>query len=60
MKELIEALETEQRNAEEYSDRCKAKGYDLLANYWEGYKDAMTNAAALIYGPTPLDETERN
>ena len=31
-------------------------GHDSkMAEYWRGYADAMANAAAAYYGPTPLD-----
>lgn len=67
MTELYEALEREQQYAEKELDWLAVKAQtsyslenDKERSYWQGYYDAMTNAAALIYGPTPLDETERN
>lgn len=60
MSELYEALEREQINCEIYADAARANGNLEEAAYWLGYLEATTNAAALIYGPTPLDETERN
>ena len=41
----------------------KKQGYsDALLSmerkYWEGYANAMTNAMAALYGPTPLEEEE--
>lgn len=29
-----------------------------ISAYWQGYADAMTNAMAALYGPTPLEEEE--
>lgn len=60
MSELYEALDQEQATASEYHRGNKIAGNTEAAAYWEGYADAMTNAAALVYGPTPLDESERN
>lgn len=55
MQKLIKALETEERNAEAYAEEARKWGLEKEAAYWEGYQDAITNASALIYGPTPLD-----
>lgn len=60
MTELYEALEQEQVNADAYLDAARDKGDELEAAYWLGYLEGSTNAAALVYGPTPLDESERN
>lgn len=48
-------LEREETNASEYHRGNKIANDTERAAYWEGYADAMTNAAATYYGPTPLD-----
>ena len=29
-----------------------------IRSYWQGYANAITNAMAALYGPTPLEEEE--
>lgn len=60
-KELQDANEffrqAEQREEEnEYSDEGWLDGMER--KYWEGYADALNNALALYYGPTPLEGGE--
>lgn len=59
MSELYEALEQEQEAASDYLDAARDKNDQLEAAYWLGYLEGSTNAAALVYGPTPL-EVEAN
>lgn len=60
MDELIKALTDEETNAAAFLYQAEQERDAVAAAYWEGYQDAINNAAALIYGPTPLDESERN
>lgn len=55
MNELIKALEKEAADASQYMKDALAYNDNLDARFWQGYAAAMNNAAALIYGPTPLD-----
>ena len=55
MNNLEKTLEREQTTASSYLEAARAKSDQLEAAYWLGYLEATTNAAALIYGPTPLD-----
>lgn len=55
MSELYEALELEQNAASEYLEAARNKGDQFEAAYWLGYLEGSTNAAALVYGPTPLE-----
>lgn len=59
MSELYEALEQEQQVATNYLYSARVKGDELDAAYWLGYLEGSTNAAALVYGPTPLEQTRR-
>ena len=58
MSELYKALELEQNAASEYLEAARNKGDQLEAAYWLGYLEGSTNAAALVYGPTPLEGGE--
>ena len=58
MSELYEALEQEQSNAAAYL-KAALEVSEIEAAYWLGYLEGSTNAAALVYGPTPL-EVEAN
>ena len=55
-------LNTEMHTAERELDWLAIKAAtayslenDKEKSYWRGYYDAMNNAAAACYGPTPLD-----
>ena len=50
-------LQREEQDAEAFQDEAKTASE---REYWRGYGEAMSNAAAAYYGPTPLDEEERN
>lgn len=56
MDELIKALTAEQTHAAAAMKEAEEKGEHYQGAYWEGYQDAINNAAALIYGPTPLEQ----
>lgn len=58
MSELYKALELEQKAASDYLDGARLKNDQLEAAYWLGYLEGSTNAAALVYGPTPLEGGE--
>ncbi len=45
-------LQREQQDAEAFGDEAKTAPE---REYWRGYYEAMTNANATYYGPTPLD-----
>ena len=55
MDELIKALTDEQTHAAAAMKEAEERGEHYQGAYWEGYQDAINNAAALIYGPTPLE-----
>ena len=50
-------LNTEEADAENFYRLAVVEiGHDSkTAEYWRGYADAMTNAQAAYYGPTPLE-----
>ena len=54
-------LNTEETEAEKFFRLAVVEiGHDSkMVEYWRGYADAMTNAQAAYYGPTPL-ESEGN
>ena len=55
MNELIKTLEKEAADAAQYMEDALAYDNNVEASFWRGYLNATNNAAALIYGPTPLD-----
>lgn len=53
--EFAQWLNDQEAAAEKYLDEARQHGETASAQYWVGYGDAMANAAAAYYGPTPLD-----
>jgi hypothetical protein len=51
---------TAYREYEHAADIEKLSGYKIddtmTRKYWQGYHDAVINAMAALYGPTPLEE----
>lgn len=48
-------LTREENDADSFREQAKTA---TEAEYWRGYAEAMINAAAAYYGPTPLEEEE--
>ena len=64
---FIQWAENEIKEAERELDwlaAVRAHGHSVSneshISYWRGYFDAMNNAAAACYGPTPLNREENN
>lgn len=49
----LDLLHTVRQNGP--SAKKRDTSYWLNISYWQGYFDAMNNAAAAYYGPTPLE-----
>lgn len=52
----LEWLEREKKSAANYYGETATDGDTLESEYWRGYKHAITNAIAAVFGPTDLDE----